>query len=87
MTDTKNDSVQKHINDTLVAGGFRNDRKAVEILTTEGPSDVMNLAKLGVDFDLNENGTPNLTLEGGTPVRAFSIIRTALAKPLWMHCS
>ena len=31
VTDTKNDSVQKHINDTLVAGGFRNDRKAVEI--------------------------------------------------------
>lgn len=65
VTDTKNDSVQKHINDTLVAGGFRNDRRAVEILTTEGPADVMNLAKLGVDFDLNEDGTPNLTLEGG----------------------
>lgn len=63
--DLKHDSIQKHINDTLVAGGFRNDRKAVEILTTEGPKDVQRLIELGVDFDRTENGEPHLTLEGG----------------------
>ena len=63
--DTVHDSVQKHINDTLVAGGFRNNRKAVEILATEGPRDVRRLIELGVDFDRTENGEPHLTLEGG----------------------
>lgn len=63
--DRLHDSVQKHINDTLVAGGFRNDRKAVEILTTEGPDDVRRLIELGVDFDRTETGEPHLTLEGG----------------------
>lgn len=63
--DKAHDSIQKHINDTLVAGGFRNDRKAVEILTNEGPQDVRRLIELGVRFDRNEDGSPNLTLEGG----------------------
>ena len=63
--DTVHDSVQKHINDTLVAGGFRNNRKAVEILATEGPRDVRRLIELGVDFDRTETGEPHLTLEGG----------------------
>ena len=45
--DTVHDSVQKHINDTLVAGGFRNNRKAVEILATEGPRDVRRLITPG----------------------------------------
>lgn len=63
--DLKNDSIQKHINDTLVAGGFRNDLKAVEVLTTEGPKDVKRLIDLGVDFDRTASGEPHLTLEGG----------------------
>lgn len=65
VTDLQHDSIQKHINDTLVAGGFRNDRKAVEILTTEGPRDVRRLIELGVEFDRTEDGEPHLTLEGG----------------------
>ena len=63
--DTEHDSVQKHINDTLVAGGFRNDLKAVEILANEGPSDVKRLMELGVDFDRAKDGDIHLTLEGG----------------------
>ena len=63
--DLVHDSVQKHINDTLVAGGFRNDRKAVEILTTEGPRDVQRLIELGAGFDHNPDASLNFTLEGG----------------------
>jgi len=63
--DLKHDSIQKHINDTMVAGGFRNDSKAVEILTTEGPGDVRRLMELGVEFDRTPSGEPDLTLEGG----------------------
>lgn len=63
--DTVHDSIQKHINDTLVAGGFRNNRRSLEILVTEGPRDVKRLVEIGVDFDRIENGEPHLTLEGG----------------------
>lgn len=64
--DKQNDSVEEHINDTLVAGGFANDKHHVEILTSEGPSDVKRLIKeFAVDFDKGENSQPHLTLEGG----------------------
>ncbi|MFZ2538680.1 MAG: L-aspartate oxidase [Oscillospiraceae bacterium] len=63
--DNLHDSVQKHINDTFVAGGFRNDRNAVEILANEGPADVKHLIELGVEFDKQKNGEVHLTLEGG----------------------
>lgn len=65
VTDTSRDSIRKHINDTLVAGGFRNDRQAVEVLATEGPKEVARLIELGVDFDRQADGTLHLTLEGG----------------------
>lgn len=63
--DQAQDSFQKHINDTLVAGGFRNDRTAVETLVGEGPSDVRRLIELGVSFDKTKSGEIHLTLEGG----------------------
>lgn len=63
--DNEQDSLQKHMNDTLNAGGFRNDRAAVEALVTEGPSDVRRLIELGVSFDHNATGEEHLTLEGG----------------------
>lgn len=63
--DKEHDSLQKHINDTLVAGGFRNKAAAVEILASEGPADVRRLMDLGVEFDKGENGEIHLTLEGG----------------------
>lgn len=60
------DSVEQHIQDTLVAGGFANDRHHVEILTKEGPSDVHRLIdEFGVDFDRDSSGKIHLTLEGG----------------------
>ena len=63
--DNLHDSVQKHMNDTFVAGGFRNDKNAVELLATEGPFDVKRLIELGVEFDKNTDGDIHLTLEGG----------------------
>ncbi len=61
----ENDSRELHIKDTLVAGGYTNNVKAVEVLVDEGPKDVMNLVSLGVDFDRDMLGKLNLTLEGG----------------------
>ena len=49
------DSVESHIDDTLVAGAGLNLRDAVEILCAEGPERIRDLLALGVEFDL-ENG-------------------------------
>ena len=62
---TEDDNFESHIKDTMIAGGYANNPQSVEELVTEGPKDVMNLARLGVDFDKNEDGSYNMTLEGG----------------------
>ncbi|MCM1299264.1 MAG: FAD-binding protein [Firmicutes bacterium] len=61
----KDDDYSLHIKDTLIAGGYKNDMNNVRILVEQGPTDVKNLIKYGVDFDRNSDGSVNLTLEGG----------------------
>ncbi len=59
------DNVMLHINDTLIAGGFKNNPDSVKILANEAADDIGNIISLGVDFDLGENGDYHRTLEGG----------------------
>ncbi|GAX79809.1 hypothetical protein CEUSTIGMA_g7249.t1 [Chlamydomonas eustigma] len=59
------DSVQDHINDTVVAGAFLNDVKAVDVVCREGPARVIELVKLGAEFTRNKDGSLHLTKEGG----------------------
>ena len=61
----ENDSFDLHINDTMIAGGQKNDPAAVKTLVTEGPDDVRNLMSMGFDYDKNPDGSPMKTLEGG----------------------
>ena len=65
VLDTIHDSYKLHINDTLIAGKYKNNLSAVEKLVEEGPSDVLRINELGVDFDLNEDGSLCKTLEAG----------------------
>lgn len=65
VLDTVHDSYKLHITDTLIAGKYKNNLSAVEKLVSEGPSDVMRIKELGVDFDLNPDGTMCKTLEAG----------------------
>lgn len=63
--DPEADSTDLHMNDTLIAGGFKNNMESLKILVTNGPQDVKNLLKLGADFDKTPDGKYHLTLEGG----------------------
>ncbi len=65
VLDTINDDYRLHIADTLTAGKNKNDVKAVEVLVKEGPDDVRKLKELGVDFDLDDKGEMQKTLEAG----------------------
>ncbi|MEE1219846.1 MAG: L-aspartate oxidase [Ruminococcus sp.] len=65
VLDTVQDSYKLHANDTLIAGKYKNNLSAVEKLVSEGPADVLKIKELGVDFDLNPDGTMCRTLEAG----------------------
>ena len=65
VLDKDNDNYKLHIADTLIAGGYKNDLSALEVLVTEGPSDVLRLRELGVQFDSDSQGNFSMTLEGG----------------------
>jgi len=65
VMDKENDSTDLHLGDTLIAGGYSNNRETTKTLVEEGPVDVGNLITYGVEFDKNPDGTLHLTLEGG----------------------
>lgn len=65
VLDTINDDYRLHIQDTLTAGKNKNNLAAVEVLVKEGPSDVLKIKELGVDFDLDDKGDMQKTLEAG----------------------
>ncbi len=59
------DSIALHAADTLRAGAGLCDRAAVDVLVTEGPARVRELAALGAVFDRNDQGVWELAREGG----------------------
>lgn len=61
----RDDTEELHFEDTMVAGGNRNDPDAVRVLVHEGPKNVLGLRDLGVEFDKGGDGELDLTLEGG----------------------
>eukprot|EP00798_Chlamydomonas_sp_ICE-L_P025055 gene25055-10706_t len=61
----QNDSVAEHVKDTIVAGAYLNDPKAVEVVCREGPARVLELVALGAKFTENADGSLHLTKEGG----------------------
>ena len=65
VLDTVHDSYKLHINDTLIAGKYKNKLPSVEKLVSQGPADVLKIKELGVEFDLNEDGSLCKTLEAG----------------------
>ncbi len=65
VLDKNHDNFKLHIADTLIAGKFKNNLSAVEKLVSEGPSDVMRLKEIGVDFDTEKSGELSKTLEAG----------------------
>lgn len=62
---SKDDSFEKHIEDTMTAGGGISDREAVKEIITEGPQAIKDLSNWGVQFDKDVNDDFHLGLEGG----------------------
>ena len=63
------DSVERHLDDTLVAGRGLVRRSAAEVLCAEAPARFSDLQALGVRFDADREGNVALGLEGGHSAR------------------
>jgi L-aspartate oxidase len=65
VNDLENDSFEKHIEDTLIAGDGLCDRDVVEIVVKEGPARIQEIIDWGAQFDKDAEGDYKLGREGG----------------------
>ena len=65
VNDLENDSFEKHIEDTLIAGDGLCNKAIVEIVVKDGPDRVRELIEWGARFDKEKDGDYKLGKEGG----------------------
>ena len=65
VLDLEEDSFQKHIQDTLIAGDGLCDNEVVEMVVKEGPQRLRELIAWEANFDLTSEGDFDLSKEGG----------------------
>jgi L-aspartate oxidase len=65
VTDFDNDSFEKHIEDTLIAGDGLCNPEVVEIVVKEGVERIREIINWGADFDKDNSGEYSLGKEGG----------------------
>src|SRR5678809_1785335 len=65
VNDLENDSFEKHIEDTLIAGDGLCNQEVVEIVVKEGPARVQEIIDWGAQFDKDAEGDYRLGKEGG----------------------
>lgn len=69
----KTDDVEKHIKDTLEAGDYHNNKKAVRFMVKHSAEAIYRLIDLGVEFE-KEKGNLKLTREGGHNKRRIAYV-------------
>ncbi|MEK6152917.1 L-aspartate oxidase [Flavobacteriaceae bacterium 3-367] len=65
VQNAQEDSFQKHVLDTLIAGDRLCDTQVVEMVIKEGPKRLDDLMRWGTSFDLDHAGKLDLGREGG----------------------
>jgi L-aspartate oxidase len=65
VVDKKEDSFEKHIEDTLISGDGLCDREVVEAVVKEGPERINEIIDYGTNFDKTNEGLYDLAKEGG----------------------
>lgn len=65
VTNLEVDDFAKHIKDTMIAGDYISDPKAVEMVVKNAPQGIRDLVQWGVNFDKNDKGDFDLHREGG----------------------
>jgi L-aspartate oxidase len=65
VNDLENDSFEKHIEDTLIAGDGLCNKNIVDIVVKDGPHRVREIIEWGARFDKEKDGDYKLGKEGG----------------------
>jgi L-aspartate oxidase len=65
VVDKKEDSFEKHIKDTLIAGDGLCDPEVVNAVVKEGPDRIQEIIDYGTNFDKTHEGIYDLAKEGG----------------------
>ena len=65
VVDKQEDSFEKHIEDTLIAGDGLCDEEVVRIVVEEGPPRIKEIIDYGTNFDKTNQGIFDLAKEGG----------------------
>jgi L-aspartate oxidase len=102
VTDFENDSFEKHISDTLIAGDGLCNEHIVEIVVKEGVDRIQELIDYGAQFDKEADGDYALGKEGGHSVNRIlhhkdvtgremerALLETVLSQPnieIIKHC-
>ena len=76
------DSIEQHINDTMIAGSFLCEKEAVQQTVEGGQASVDFLLKQGVQFTLDEQDQLHLTREGGHSQRRIIHAADATGKAI-----
>ena len=63
VTNLELDDFDKHIEDTMIAGDFISDRKAVEQVVRNAPTQIRELVNWGVNFDKKEGVNSTCTVK------------------------
>jgi L-aspartate oxidase len=59
------DSLEKHVEDTIVAGDYLCNKEVVKMVVEEGPAQIRELIQWGTNFDKQSSGKYDLAREGG----------------------
>lgn len=59
------DTIEQHVQDTLIAGAYANNLEAVRYFVGNAPRAIDVLESYGISFDLADSGEKSLALEGG----------------------
>ncbi|MHA1730187.1 MAG: L-aspartate oxidase [Promethearchaeota archaeon] len=77
------DSFEKHVNDTLVAGDGLCKKEVVEKIISAGPSRIKELIEWGINFDKLSDGRYNLAKEGGHSKRRIFHVKDLTGKKVF----
>ena len=77
----KMDSFESHIEDTLKAGCYLNNKKAVELMIRQAPKEIKRLIDIGVGFSKQQNKL-SLTKEGGHSAKRIAYAHDTTGKEI-----
>ncbi len=76
------DSFDAHVKDTLIAGADLCDEAVVRSIVADGPERIRELMEIGVHFDQQADGSPDLAREGGHSARRILHARDATGREI-----